>query len=143
MHSLTFMIPSKVGVDPSRSNDLAAPGVAASAFVVLDNLRGAHLGLVRIAAKFAQAPALAQKVPAAVELNIDRIEARLLGIGYDALGVEFLFFSHKLLDMGKDGPVGNVLYHDASPRVRLAESYQREIANAQRAKPLGRHQGSL
>src|SRR5688500_18277473 len=58
--------------------------------VVLDHLRRAHLGLVGIAAELAQGAALAQKIPALVELDIDRRQSSALGVGHVALGVELL-----------------------------------------------------
>src|SRR5256885_13969498 len=100
MHSLTFMISSGVDVGPSGAMISPHQGLR-SALVVLDDLRRAHFGFVRIAAKFAQTPSLAQQVPAAVEFDIDLVEALLLAIGYRTPGVELLFLGDELLDMRK------------------------------------------
>ena len=85
------------------------------AFVVLDDFRRPHLGLVGVATELAQATALAQQVPALVEFDADLLQAIALGIGEFALGVELPFFVHQVADVRQDRLIGRVLSHESVP----------------------------
>src|SRR3954451_15803617 len=80
--------------------------------VVLDGPGVARLGVVRVAPGLAQRAALAQQVPAAVELDLDSVEAlavalqnRLVG-AVALLGVaQLALLGHEPLDAGGDALV--------------------------------------
>ena len=105
------------GIDVRAPSPTSAPSgmepseEANSPLVVLDHLRRAHLGLVGVAAELAQGAALAQKIPALVELDIDRRQARALGVGHVALGVELLLLGHQPLDVIENALVRGVQGH--------------------------------
>src|SRR5580704_12359006 len=98
--------PALRATSPLRGEDMVL------ALVVLDDLRGAHLGLVGIAAVLGERPALAQQVPAAIELDVDLGQALAFGIRYLALGVELLLLGHEFLDVTENILVRRVQRHD-------------------------------
>ncbi len=69
-------------------------------FVILDNLRRAHFCLIRISPKFPQSLALAQKVPALVQLNLQRIQASLIFWASIRAPIKSLLFFHEAVGSG-------------------------------------------
>src|SRR4029077_13715915 len=106
------------------------------ALVILDHFRRTHFSLVWISAVFAQLAALAQQVPAAIELDVDLRQALALGVRHLALGVELLLLGHQLLDMAEDVLVRRMQRHDDLLE-RLTQCHQSQIVEAALAQPVG------
>ena len=83
--------------------------------VILDNLCWTHFGLIGVFAELAQGAALAQEIPALVQLDLYLGETRLVVIGEAALCVEELFFLDQLVDVAEDGLVGFLVGHGNFP----------------------------
>ena len=89
---------------------MARPGAGGrSAEVALDGVARAGLGVVRIVAVLALGAALAEEVPALVQLDLDGLEARVLvGVGDlpgGMLGAELVLLGHQLVDPAEEGLV--------------------------------------
>src|SRR5829696_2457795 len=114
----------------SRASPVSAPGRATSALtgprdavfarsarprarslaVVLDGLHVAHRRLVRVLAGVAPGPALAQEVPALVELRLHPVQAPGVVLAQPlalvGAGLELVLLLHELVDVPQHGLVG-------------------------------------
>src|SRR2546426_10469237 len=70
-----------------------------SLFVALHRLGRPDARLRRIAAKLPQRPALAQEIPAQIELDLDLLQALAVGVRELPLSIELVLFLHELFDM--------------------------------------------
>lgn len=74
--------------------------------IAFDFAFGSHTGLIRVLTGLAQGAALAQQIPALVELNFEAAQsAVLLGLVDLAvlqLGAQFLLLGHKFVDLGEN-----------------------------------------
>ena len=84
------------GLEPAAS---AVTVQRALLLVVLDNLRWTNFRFVGIIAKLSKCPALAQEIPALVELNFQLSETVSVVVSKFAPSVKVLLFLHKLIDV--------------------------------------------
>src|SRR5262245_12387568 len=92
------------------------PSQRALLLVVLDDLRGPDLRLVRILAEFAQRAPLPQEIPTLVELDAHRSKPRLVAGVLRPGRVESVLLVHELLDRREHLLVRRVFRHGSPPK---------------------------
>src|SRR4029078_336186 len=73
---------------------------------------GTHLRLVRILPELAESASLAEQVPALVELDLDGLQAMVVGGGERLLAPEAVLLLHQILDVLADGGVEVRIAHE-------------------------------
>lgn len=71
--------------------------------VVLDDVGRTDAGLLWILAEFPEGSALAQEVPALIQLDLDGFEPLVLGIGQGLLAMELMLFLDEVFDVFAHG----------------------------------------
>jgi hypothetical protein len=85
-----------------------------STYVLLDDLGRANVSLARLVSRFAKRPALAQQVPALVQLDLDRCQATALGGVKRTPLKKAVLFGDEVLNVRQDGSVISPLFHAVS-----------------------------
>jgi len=80
-------------------------------FVLFDDFRRPDPRLIGVFAEFPQRPALAQQIPALIELDLDRFQPPLVGVGEGFLTVQLMLFPHELLDVLPHGLIDILVRH--------------------------------
>lgn len=70
-----------------------------SLLVILDDLRRAHLGFVRIEPDIPQSAPLAEEIPALIEFDLESCEAFPIGLGQRLLLVQPMFLLDEALNV--------------------------------------------
>jgi hypothetical protein len=85
-----------------------------SLLVVLNNVCVPNLSVFRITPNVSQGSALAQEVPALIELNLDLIEPFVIRLAQRPLTVELVFLGDQTLDMIENLSIFWFFFHNAA-----------------------------
>lgn len=81
--------------------------------IILDYMRRANFGFVRIIPTIAKSTSLTQEVPALIQFDLDLCEPLTVGFCVSSLLVQSVFFFDKALDMNQNRLILGLVFHES------------------------------
>ena len=81
--------------------------------IILDDLRGANFRFIGVKSDIAKGAALAQKVPALIQFDLDLREPLTIGLGKFSMLVQSLFLCDKALNIIEDRLIPDLILHES------------------------------